>query len=225
MKMLSVVIPVYNEAKTILKILAKIDAVGLDKEIVIVDNSSSDGTVEVLKGLGRQDIKCIFHDCNKGKGTSVREGIEAATSEFVVIQDADLEYDPADFLKLLEPLKKNEADIVLGARFTSGHSGLLAHRLGNRFLTWLLNLLFGSRLNDYATCYKMARKSVFDGLKLRAGGFDIEVEIVCKALKKKLRIIEVPISYYPRSYREGKKIRWFDGLDAIKSILKYRFSD
>jgi len=225
MKKISVVIPVYNEKETINKILDKIESLPIDKEIVIVDNCSTDGTQDILKKLEGKGIKVKYHSVNKGKGTSVREGIAESRGEFVVIQDADLEYDPADFLKLIKPLEANTADIVLGARFICGHSGLMAHRLGNHFLTWLLNTLFCSKLNDYATCYKMARKSTFDELNLKANSFDIEVEIVCKALKNNLRIVEVPISYFPRSYAEGKKIRWFDGLDAIKSILKYRFSN
>ena len=123
----------------------------------------------------------------------------------------------------MKPLLENKADIVLGARFTRGQSGLMLHRLGNKFLTWFLNFLFASHLNDYATCYKMARRDVFLNLSLQAKSFDIEVEIVCRALKNRLRIVEVPIAYYPRSYAEGKKIRWLDGLHALASILRYRF--
>jgi len=223
MPLLSVIIPTYNEANTILKILEKIEALDLDKEIIIVDNSSTDGTQEILRTLQRPNIKCVFHAQNLGKGTSVRDGITEAQGQYIVIQDADLEYDPQDYYALLKPLLEKKADMTLGARFTQGHQGLFAHRLGNKFLTWFLNILFGAHLNDYATCYKMAPKSVFEQLKLTSNNFEIEAEIVCNALKQKLRIVEVPISYYPRSYAEGKKIRWFDGIDALKSILKYRF--
>jgi dolichol-phosphate mannosyltransferase len=229
MALLSIVVPVCNEVKTIRQILMKIESVNIDKEIIVVDNYSSDGTRELLqdilkKGEGN-NIKVIYHSYNKGKGSSVREAIKEANSEFVVIQDADLEYEPQEYLKLLQPLLEGRADIVLGARFTAGHSGLAIHRLGNKFLTGLLNFLFGSRINDYATCYKMARRSTFLSLGLKATSFNIEAEIVCRALKKRLRLAEVPIAYYPRSYAEGKKIRWFDGIQAIISILKYRFAN
>ncbi|MCM8763223.1 MAG: glycosyltransferase family 2 protein [Candidatus Omnitrophica bacterium] len=223
MKKLSVVMPVYNEQDTIEKILEKIKRVPIDKEIVIIDDCSSDGTQDILKKLEPEGVRVVYHTYNKGKGASVRDGIKEARGEFAVIQDADLEYEPNDYLKLIRPLEENKVDIVLGARFIKGYRGLFAHKMGNRFLTWLINILFGAKLNDYATCYKMARKETFDKLSLKENSFDIDVEIVCKALKKNLRIIEVPISYYPRSYAEGKKIRWFDGLDAIKSIFKYRF--
>jgi glycosyltransferase involved in cell wall biosynthesis len=227
MPLLTVVVPVYNEVKTIREILFKINSVNIDKEIIVVDDYSADGTRDVLQDILKKkevnNIKVIYHSYNKGKGTSVRQGIKEASAELVVIQDADLEYDPNDYLKLVPPILEGKADIVLGARFTSGHSGLILHRLGNRFLTGLLNLLFGVNFNDCYTCYKMAARSVFLKLDLKSTSFDIEVEIVSKAAKNHLRIVEVPISYYPRSYAEGKKIRWFDGLQAIISILKYRF--
>lgn len=227
MPLLSVVVPVYNEIKTIRDILSKINSVNIDKEIIIVDNYSTDGTrdilQDILKNVWASNIRVIYHSYNKGKGSAVREGMQQARGEFVIIQDADLEYDPNDYQKLMNVIIENKADIVLGARFTGGHIGLTAHRLGNRFLTGLLNFLFAAKLNDYATCYKMARKDAFIGMGLKASSFDIEVEIICKALKRRMRIVEVPISYYPRSYSEGKKIRWVDGLQAIFSIIKYRF--
>jgi glycosyltransferase involved in cell wall biosynthesis len=229
MPTLSVVVPVYNEVKTIREILAKINAVLIDKEIIVVDNYSNDGTQKVLQEiLIREEfpaIKVIYHSYNKGKGASVREGIQEAKGEFVVIQDADLEYDPQEYLNLMKPIIEERADIVLGARFFNCHSGLTIHRWGNRFLTRLLNSLFGVKLNDYATCYKMARKSVFINLGLKSNSFDIEVEIVSKAIKHRLRVVEVPITYYPRSYAEGKKIRWFDGIHAIVSVFRHRFLD
>lgn len=222
MPLLSVVIPVYNEKETIEKILEKINAVPLDKEIVIVDNYSTDGTRDILLKIKTDNVKVIYHDQNLRKGTSVRVGIKAASGEIVIIQDADLEYDPNDYLKLIEPIQKNRADFVLGARFKKGYHGLIIHRLGNRFLTALINFLFGSHLNDYATCYKLAKKQIFIDLDLTSKSFDIEAEIVCKALRKKLRIAEVSVSYHPRSYDEGKKIRWLDGIQAITTILKYK---
>lgn len=227
MPLLSVIVPVYNEAKTISQILEKINLVALDKEIIVIDNCSTDGTQrilqDILRNLESNNIRVIYHSYNKGKGESVREGINEAAGRFLVIQDADLEYDPKEYFNLLQPLLENKADFVLGARFTEGYKGLLLHKLGNRFLTAFLNSVFRCRLNDYATCYKMAPRDIFVGLGLRAKNFDIEVEIVCRALKNHLRILEVPISYYPRKYAEGKKIRWLDGLEAILSILKYRF--
>ncbi len=227
MPKLSIVVPVYNEVKTIREILAKINAVPMDKEIVVVDNFSTDGTRDVLQEMLKDrnfyHIRVVYQSYNKGKGASVCDGIREAKGELVVIQDADLEYDPKDYPKLMQPILEGTADLVLGARFTEGHRGLRAHRWGNRFLTGMVNFFFGSRLNDYATCYKMARKSTFASLDLRSRSFDIEVEIIAKALKRGLRIAEVPISYYPRSYAEGKKIRWIDGLQAIASIIKHRF--
>jgi len=229
MPTLSVVVPVYNEVKTIREILSKINSVGIDKELIVVDNYSSDGTQAVLQDILIKKelpvIKVIYHSYNKGKGASVREGIQEASGEFVVIQDADLEYNPEEYIKLMQPILEGRADIVLGARFSGGHTGLAIHRLGNRFLTGFVNFLFGTTLNDYATCYKMARKNTFTSLGLKSNSFDIEVEVVSKAIKHKLRIAEVAISYFPRSYAEGKKIRWFDGLHAIASILRHRFID
>lgn len=226
MPVLSVIVPVYNEAKTIEKILEKINAVPVDKEIIVVDNCSQDVTQQILQNLLKTtayyNARVIFHTYNKGKGESVREGISLATGTFLVIQDADLEYDPGDYLGLLKPLQDGRADMTVGARFTKQYSGMRAHQLGNRFLTSLINLLFVSKLNDYATCYKMARKETWTRLGLRARGFDIEVDIICSALKQRMRIVEVPIMYYPRRYSEGKKIRWIDGIAAICTILKER---
>lgn len=226
MPLLSVIVPVYNEAKTIRQILEKVNSVDIDKEIIAIDNCSTDGTQGILQDiLNKAESNCIrviYHSYNKGKGESVREGIRKSSGEFVVIQDADLEYDPREYFNLIKPLLENKADIVLGARFTSGHSGITVHRLGNKFLTKFLNFMFASHLNDYATCYKMARRDKFLNLGLKSKSFDIEVEIVCKALKNNLRILEVPISYYPRSYAQGKKIRVKDGIQAIISIIKYR---
>jgi glycosyltransferase involved in cell wall biosynthesis len=226
MPLLSVIVPVYNEAKTIRQIIDKINSVKIDKEIIVVDNGSTDGTQSILQDVFRNkelfNMRVIYHSFNKGKGASVREGIQEATGDIVIIQDADLEYDPKEYHNLIKPILDGIADIVLGARFLSGHGGLIAHRLGNKFLTELINWLFGANLNDYATCYKVGRKKIFIDLELKSNSFDIESEIVCKAIRYHKRIVEVPIAYYPRSYAEGKKIRWFDGLQAIMSILKYR---
>ncbi|MDD5465373.1 MAG: glycosyltransferase family 2 protein [Candidatus Omnitrophica bacterium] len=225
MPLLSVIVPVYNEANTVRQIIEKINAVGVDKEIVVVDDSSTDGTDKILRDMRYDNLKVIHHSSNRGKGAAFLTGLDNAAGEFAIVQDADLEYDPNDYLKLLSVIQSGNLDMVLGARFFKGYHGLLIHRLGNRLLTFTLNLLFGSRLNDYATCYKLARRSTFVDLKLHATGFDIDVEIVCAALKRKLRIKEEHVSYHPRSYKEGKKIRLRDALWAVFYMVKYRFVD
>lgn len=223
MPLLSVIVPVYNEEKTIKQIIEKVQAVNIDKEIVIVDNSSTDGTHKILRELHYGNLKIIYHSTNRGKGASFLTGLSNATGEYVIAQDADLEYDPNDYLVLFEAIKDNQADLVLGARFFKGYQGLLMHRAGNRFLTFALNFLFGTKLNDYATCYKLAPRVMFNSLGLQSTSFDIDVEIICKVLRKGLRIKEVHASYHPRSYKEGKKIRIADAFQAIFAMLKYKF--
>lgn len=225
MPILSVIVPVYNEVGTIRQILEKIDSVNIDKEIIVVDDSSRDGTDRVLRSLQLTGVKVIHHSSNRGKGAAVLTGLSHASGEYVVVQDADFEYDPNDYLKLFDAIKTQGVDIVLGARFTKGYRGMLIPKAGNRFLTALLNALFGVKLNDCFTCYKLFCKETIKSLNLKAQSFDIEIEIITKAIKKKLSIVEVPISYHPRTYSEGKKIRWKDGILAIFSIFKYRFSD
>lgn len=224
MPLLSVVVPVYNEAKTIRQILEKINSVDIDKEVVVVNDGSSDETEYILKDINYANLKIIYHVGNRGKGAAFLTGLASSSGEFVVIQDADLEYDPNDYLRLIEALKQSGADMVLGARFLKGHHGLLMHRIGNRLLTALLNLLFSSRLNDYSTCYKLARRSTWNSLNLKAHGFDIEAEIICNMLRSNKVLLEIPVTYIPRSYQEGKKIRWKDGLSAIFYMFKYRFN-
>ncbi|MBM3255178.1 MAG: glycosyltransferase family 2 protein [Candidatus Omnitrophica bacterium] len=224
MPLLSVIVPVYNEAGTIKQILEKIRLMAIDKEIIVVDDGSSDGTGKVLRELEKDSIKIIHHPTNRGKGAAVLTGLSNAISEFVIIQDADLEYDPADYLKLLAAMQEGNADIILGARFTRGYHGLKIHKMGNRFLTTLVNLLFNADLNDCFTCYKLFHRETINRLGLKSQGFDIETEIVSKALRNKLRIKEVPITYHPRSYSEGKKIRIKDGVEAIFSIISCRLS-
>ena len=222
MPLLSVIVPVYNEAKTIRQILAKINAVDIDKEIVLVDDGSCDGTEKILRDIKYNNLKIIYHSSNRGKGAAFLTGLTQARGEFIIIQDADLEYEPSDYLKLMEAIKEDKADIVLGARFKEGYHGLFIHKLGNRFLTGLLNLLFHIRLNDCFSCYKLFRRDTISILNLKEQSFTIEIEIVAKAAKAGLRIIEIPIAYHPRTYAEGKKIRAKDGIRAIGAILKYR---
>jgi len=221
MPLLSVIMPVFNEAKTIREILEKINSVNVDKEIIVIDDGSSDDTGKILRGMGLANLKVIHHTTNRGKGAAFLTGLAHATGEFVIIQDADLEYEPNDYQKLLEVIKTGNVDIVLGARFMKGYKGLFIHRMGNRFLTNLVNFFFGAKLNDCFTCYKLFRRETINRLGLSAKGFDIEIEIIAKALKNKLRIGEEFISYHPRSYAEGKKIRCRDGLKAAWSIIKY----
>lgn len=225
MPLLSVIVPVYNEKKTIKEILEKIQSVPVDKEIIVVNDGSFDGTDKILRDMQYGNLKVIHHPTNRGKGAAFLTGLSNATGEFVIIQDADLEYEPNDYLQMVRVINETGADLILGARFLKGHVGLFVHRVGNRLLTGLLNLLFNSQLNDYATCYKFARRTTWESLNLKAGGFDIEAEMICKALKNKKHILEVPISYYPRTYKAGKKIRWSDGIWAIFYIFKYRFLD
>ena len=224
MPLLSIIIPVYNEAKTVRQILEKIDAVNIDKEIIVVNDGSCDGTDNILREIKFNNLKVIHHRNNRGKGAAFLTGLSEADGEFVIIQDADLEYDPDDYSKLLSAIKKERADVVLGARFTKGYRGSFIPRFGNRFLTGLLNFLFNVKLNDCLTCYKLFRNQMVKSLNLKAQSFDIEIEIVTKAIKNKLRIVEIPIAYHPRTYAEGKKIRWRDGIHAIVSIFRYRFN-
>ena len=223
MPLLSVIVPVYNEAKTIRQILEKVNLVNIDKEIIVVDDGSSDGTTKILRDIKYDNLKIIYHGTNRGKGAAVLTGLANAVGEFVIIQDADLEYDPQEYIKLMEAIKKDNVDVVLGVRFTKGYHGLLIPRLGNRFVTSLLNILFGVNLNDFLTCYKLFRRDTINALNLKSQSFNIETEIIAKVIKRKLRIKQTPITYRPRSYAEGKKIRVLDGIHAIASIIKYRF--
>lgn len=225
MPLLSIVIPVFNEVNTIREILGRIQAISVDKEIIVVDDGSSDGTDKILRDLRYDNLKVIHHTTNRGKGAAFLTGLSHARGDLVIIQDADLEYSPEEYPKLLSAFRERGAELVLGARFTHGYTGLYLHRLGNRFLTGLLNILFGAHLNDLETCYKLASRNTWQELNLKGTGFNIDPEIVCSALKKKKRILEVPVSYHPRTYKEGKKIRWGDGLLHIVYIVKYRFTD
>lgn len=223
MPLLSVIIPVYNEEKTIGRIVQKISSLNIDKEIIVVNDASIDKTGEILNSLKLPNIKIFSHNSNLGKGAAFITGLKNSSGEIVVIQDADLEYDPCDYPRLIPAIIHNQADLVLGVRFTKGYKGLLAHQLGNRLLTGILNILYGSHLSDTYTCYKVARKSLFDSFNLSSNDFGIDQEIISKALKAKIKIKEVPVSYHPRSYSEGKKIRFYDAFKIIVEIVKLRF--
>jgi glycosyltransferase involved in cell wall biosynthesis len=222
--MLSVIIPAYNEEKTIGDIINRVNNLPIEKEIIVVNDCSKDRTAAILRSFSLHNLKVIHHVSKRGKGAAVRIGLENATGEFIIIQDADLEYDPNDYLKLLEAIKMQGVDMVLGARFTEGYHGTFLPKAGNRFLTGLMNKLFGVKLNDCFTCYKLMRRESISGFKLRSKSFDIEIEILAKAIKKGMRILEVPVSYKPRSYKEGKKIRIRDGIWAAIRVFRFRFS-
>jgi len=224
---LSVIIPVYNEKNTVLELLRRVEAVplSLDKEIIVVDDFSTDGTREVLGGLGRPDIKVLFHAKNMGKGSALRTGFSEATGDIVLIQDADLEYDPAEYPGLLAPILDGRADVVYGSRFLGGPHRVLFfwHSVGNRFLTNLSNMVTNLNLTDMETCYKVFRRDVLRKMTLKSRRFGFEPEVTVKVASLKCRIYEVPISYAGRDYGEGKKITWKDGLAALWHILRYRF--
>ena len=224
---LSVVIPVYNEEATLCEILKQIRATGLAHEIIIVDDGSTDRSRELLKNEAHQpDTIVIYHDCNQGKGAAVRTGFDRATGDILLIQDADLEYDPRDYPMLIRPIEEGRVKVVYGSRFLGPRKAMMFwHMLGNKFLTLLTNVLYNAILSDMETCYKVFRADVIKGIPLRSKRFEFEPEITAKVLKRKYRIFEVPISYYGREYDEGKKISWRDGPKAAWTLIKYRFVD
>jgi glycosyltransferase involved in cell wall biosynthesis len=223
---LSIVIPVYNEKKTILEVLERVRNTNFSKEIIIVDDCSTDGTREVLSNLPTaEEFKVILQRHNMGKGAALRTGFQAVTGDIVVVQDADLEYDPADYTVLIQPILANKADVVYGSRFLGGpHRVLLFwHSVGNTVLTLMSNMMTDLNLTDMETCYKVFRADVLKKLNLRENRFGFEPEFTAKVAKTRCRIYEVPISYSGRDYTEGKKIGWKDGVAAFYFILKYRF--
>jgi len=227
---LSVVIPVYNEKNTVLKIIEKVLKLDVVKEIIIVDDCSTDGTMELLKNAKFDNrIKLLFHEKNMGKGAALRTGFKNITGDVAVIQDADLEYDPNEFIEMIKPIQEGVADVVYGSRLTGGKPQrvhLFWHRAGNDFLTFLTNLLYNTTLSDMETCYKMFRRDVISSISIKSDDFSVEPELTAKILKNKnLKIYEMPISYYGRNYSEGKKINWTHGFGALWALLKYRFID
>lgn len=223
---LSVIIPVYNEKNTLEEIIRRVKAVGLVHEIVIVDDGSIDGTREILDRLKEQpDIRVILHEQNQGKGAAVVTGIQASTGDVLLIQDADLEYDPRDYPALLKPIQENISDVVYGSRFLGGARRpiLFWNMVANKILTLITNILYNNILTDMETGYKVFRREVVEGLKIKARRFDFEPEFTAKILKKKVRVFEVPITFNPRLYGEGKKITAWDGVVALWTLIKYRF--
>jgi glycosyltransferase involved in cell wall biosynthesis len=223
---LSVIVPCYNEKETILAVLERIQQVDLDLEIIVVDDGSTDGTRDILTMAGLPPIQVLFHDENQGKGAAVRTGVAHATGDYVVIQDADLEYNPAEYSILLQPVLDGRADVVYGSRFRGKLERMSPVQwVGNRFLTLLTNVLYGVVLSDMETCYKLVPTRLIQGLSLCSRGFDFEPEITAKLLRRGYRILEVPISYTARDVSHGKKIDWRHGIPAVKTLLKYRFVD
>lgn len=244
---LSIIMPVYNERTTLEEIVARVREVDLtvdkaganrllngpvtlDREIVIVDDGSTDGTRTILDRWRTEkapDMRIVFHEENGGKGAALRTGFEQATGDILVIQDADLEYDPRDYVKLLEPLLEGRSPVIYGSRFMGGPRSAmsLSHTLGNKMLTVFTNLLFGTALSDMETCYKCFRRDVIADMPLRSRRFEIEPELTAKILKRGYAIFEVPISYNGRDFHAGKKLNWQDGFSAVRTLIKYRFID
>ena len=225
---LSVIIPVYNEHATIKEIVERVKSVEpKDKEIIIVDDGSTDGTREILKSLRSDRVRVILHEKNTGKGGAVRTGLAAAKGDIVMLQDADLEYDPKEIAALIKPIQDGAADAVYGSRFGGGRPQrvhMFWHQAGNRFLTFLFNILYNCTLTDLETCYKAFRRDLIKDFKIKSNGFTIEPELTAKILRKHARLYEVPISYYGRGYDEGKKIRFYHGIECIWAIIKFRFT-
>lgn len=235
MKKLSILMPVYNERETIQEILSRVEAVKLDgitKEIIVVDDGSTDGTRDILRQEEKRpertnEVKILYHEKNRGKGAAIRTAIENATGDIMLIQDADLEYDPRDYPNLLKPILEGRAEVVYGSRFLGGprKAMLFWHAAGNWLLTLVTNILYDTILSDMETCYKVFTADVIRSIPLRARRFELEPEITAKVLKRGYRIYEVPISYTGREYEEGKKITWRDGFIALWILIKHRFVD
>jgi len=224
----SVIIPVYNEVKTIDEILRRVEAENIVTEILIVDDGSTDGTREKLASLNEDGhLRIILHDENQGKGAAVRTGIQEASGDVFLIQDADLEYDPRDYPALIKPIDEGIADVVYGSRFLGGprRTAMFWHMVANKMLTFMTNLLYNTILSDMETGYKVFKQEIVSGMKLRANKFDFEPEFTAKILKRKVRVYEVPISFTPRDYEEGKKIGIKDAFQAVWALIKYRFID
>lgn len=228
MKKISILIPVYNEVSTLEAIIKKVeetDFCGLEKEIILIDDYSTDGTREIYPKFS---YKVFYHEFNQGKGAALRTGFQNATGDIIVIQDADLEYDPVDYAPLIKLILDGRADVCYGSRLSGGkpsRSFMFTHLLGNKFLSLLTNILYGSTLTDMETCYKAFKADFMTGIEIKSARFDFEPEITAKVLKRGARLYELPISYYGRDISEGKKITWKDGIHAIFALIKYRFTD
>ncbi len=229
MKKITILIPVYNEVSTLEMMVNKVentDFCGLEKEIILIDDCSNDGTKDLYSKFSGHKI--FYHEKNQGKGAALRTGFKAATGDIIVIQDADLEYDPVDYAPLIKLILDGKADVCYGTRLAGGkpsRSFMFTHLLGNKFLSLLTNILYGSTLTDMETCYKAFRADFIKGIEIRSDRFDFEPEITAKILKRKARLYELPVSYYGREFSEGKKITWKDGIHAILALIRFRFTD
>lgn len=225
---LSIIIPVYNEKDTILTVLDNVRAIDRNKEIIVVDDCSTDGTTEALSNIKHEEVRVLRMDKNRGKGAALRKGFERASGEIIAIQDADLEYDPKELGELVDLIKDGKADVVYGSRLSGGKAHrvyMFWHKIGNTFLTFVTNILFNTTLTDMETCYKVFKKDLLKGMDLKSNDFTIEAEITAKFLRKGVRMYEVPISYFGRTYVEGKKISWRHGFSALFALLRYKFMD
>lgn len=229
-KTLSVIIPVYNEKKTILPVIEQVLRLDFVTEVIVVDDGSTDGTRELLKETAFDSrVRLVFHPSNQGKGAALRTGFGYVSGDIATIQDADLEYDPNEFAEMIKPIAAGFADVVYGSRLSGGKPQrvhLFWHKIGNGFLTFITDLLYNTTLSDMETCYKMFRREVIEKIAIKSNGFSVEPELTAKICKnKQWRVYEMPISYYGRSYAEGKKITWKHGISALWTLLKYRFVD
>lgn len=232
-KKISILMPVFNEEATLLRVLtatSKADTRGLEKQIIIVDDGSTDGTRKILESLDLSQFSAevYYHAVNQGKGAALRTAQQHVAGDIVIIQDADLEYDPNEFSELIRPIIEDRADVVYGSRLSGGRitrAFKFTHLIGNKFLSFLTNLLYDSTLTDMETCYKAIRTDIFKRIVIKSNRFEFEPEITAKILKQKSRLYELPIAYYGRDYSEGKKITWKDGFGAVWALFKYRFSD
>jgi glycosyltransferase involved in cell wall biosynthesis len=223
---LSVIVPVFNEKATIAEIVDRVRRTGLDIELIVVDDGSTDGTREALKQLAGTIDHLLLQPANRGKGAALKAGFAAATGDVLVIQDADLEYDPEDYRVLLGPIEKAGADLVLGSRLTGAkpqRAYYYWHYVGNRLITFIARVLYNTTLSDIYTCYKMFRREQLVGLEIQSDGFEFDAEFLAVLLKRRLVVYEVPIAYYGRSYSEGKKIKWYHTVHVIWNLVKYRF--
>ena len=222
--LVSVVIPVFNEREFVLEIIRRVKEEPCRKEIIVVDDCSTDGTRDLLQNINDKNVKVYFHERNQGKGAALRSGFSKATGDIVIIQDADMEYDPQEYSRLIKPILNGKAEVVYGSRFAGGDAHRVIyfwHMMGNKFLTFLSNMFTNLNLSDMETCYKVFTREVLQNLTVEESRFGFEAEFTAKVAKMDVRIYEVGISYFGRSYQEGKKINWKDGFSALRCILKY----